>query len=658
MKEEQPEEQVEEQSDKNQEIVELVYKDVKYMLDEVMNQPYREFNDRTLVQFVDDSQKRANSYVPTREDQGKAEWQANFFSPTTRNKVKALIAGIAKNPPEVSISAFNEKDQQSVLRAEIMKTLVEASFVSGDKNPQLEMFFDGWNGAINGTVIKYDGYLRVKDKVQIIKDYDPITGELEIEEKEELIEDECIEIGIPLANFLIHDPHIRNVQDQPAVAWIEYVDKDKLEFEWGKFKNYSKIKSGKDLVGEEEIQTFFKQDWGSRTKDNKYEVVRYFKKYGENSGYKVVINGVLILDAPLLWGRKKKKYPFAKTIYEPFANSSFFWGNSLPNILMGEQDVENAFVNSMTDEMYRMVTNPMVIGMVNKDDFDLEDENVTADTKIYVQDVTQIKPMPVNGINQGEIAMLKMIKGGMDDDSTDKVQGGASGSGSTAREIVIANERAEELKGLFFTMMTDLWLQKYRLRIINVSMNYSTPKIEAVVGEDGVKQTEDVFKTFRLPNVEIFEGKKMGTRQIEVIEDESKKSRSYELDVRETQMELQGKPTEITQITRTYLDDYDYIAKVETDGLYQKSKALKMAMMEEKMKGYATFFPQIFMANQNEFFKSYAEGYGDDPEKYLEGMQQQQGMAQMMGQSMQPTGQPTQGQPVPETSPMGTLPNI
>jgi len=641
-----------EQTDKNKEIISYVYKEVKEMF-EVMNRSYPEFNDRTLKQFIDDNQKRANSYVPTREDQGKADWQANFFSKTTRNKVKALIAGIAKNPPQVSLSAFNEKDQVSIFRAEVMKTLVESSFVSGDKNPSMEMFFDSWNCVINGTVIKYDGYLKIKDKVQIIKDYDPTTGEIEIEEKEEVVEDECIEINIPLSSFLIKDPYISGCQNQSAVAWVEYVDKDKLDFEWSKFKNWDKVKSGGQLIGQEEIQTFFKKEWDTRTKSNQYEVVRYYKKYGEYKGYKVIINGVLMLDTPLLWGRKKKKYPFASAIYEPFANSAFFWGNSLPNILMGEQDVENAFVNSLTDEVYRSVMTPMLIGSVNKDYFDLENEFVSGDTRIYVEDVSQVAPMPVKGISQGDIAMLNIIRGGLENDSTDKVQGGTSGSGSTAREIVIANERAEELKGLFFTMMTDLWLQKYRLRVINVSMNYSTPKIEAVVGEDGVKQTEDIFKIFRLPNVELANGK-IGTKQVEVVGDQSQLDRPYNLDVRETQMEMQGQPTEISQITTTYLDDHDYLVKIESEGMYQKSKSLKMAMMEEKMKGYATYFPQIFMQNQNKFFKDYAETYGDDPDKYLEGSNQQM-MGQLQGV---PQGVPQETMQAPETAPMGSLPKL
>jgi len=555
------------------------------------------------------------------------------------------------------MTAWNEKGGASMLRAEGMKTMIDASFVEGENNPQMEMYLDGWNCSCNGTVVKHDTHIKISGKVKIVKDYNPSTGELEIEESEELVEDECAEIEVPVENMLIKDAYIRDIQKQPAIAWVEYVDKDKLDFEWGEFKNYKNVKHGGELVGQEEMQTFFKNEWDGRTDDKKYEVIKYYRKYGKDGDiYRVVINGVLVLDAPLLWGKKKKRYPFSKGIFEPFANPNFFWGNSLPNILMGEQDVENAFVNSLTDEVYRSVTTPMLVGAINKDYFDLEDENVDSDTRIYVEDVSQVVPMPVKGVSQGDIAMLNIIRGGMDNDSSDDAQGGSAGSGSTAREIVIANERAEQIKGLFFIMMTDLWLQKYRIRLINISMNYSDSRVKLIIGEDGAEDTSEVFKIFRLPSAELSNGK-IGTKQIEIVSGQEELARPYELDVRETQAEMEGAPTEIMQMTSDYLDDYDYMVRIEPDGLYQKSKALKMAMMEEKMQGYATYFPEKFMQNQEEFFKMFAESYGDDPEQFSGGQQQANPMEAMMGGGMPvPAGV---GGPSPENeSELGSLPAL
>src|SRR3990167_4430192 len=56
------------------------------------DQPYVQFNDRTLKDFIDDSEKRLNAYVLDKASQGKEEWQANFATRAYANKAKALLA--------------------------------------------------------------------------------------------------------------------------------------------------------------------------------------------------------------------------------------------------------------------------------------------------------------------------------------------------------------------------------------------------------------------------------------------------------------------------------------------------------------------------------------------------------------------------------------
>ena len=631
-------------SNSDTEAVRDVYNEFVVMRN-VMNQKYPEFNNRTLVEFLNDSQKRANSYVPSKSEQGKDDWQANVFTPTTRNKIKTLLASTAKDVPSISCTAFNETSELSHTRAEIMKTLVDNSFVMYD-NPEIVIFEDGWNTATNGTVIKHDGWLKIKNKVKLIKEFDPITMKSEIEEKEVIVEDRAIERNVPVQNFYIKNPYIRGIQKQPAIAEIAYYDKESFDYEFGQLPNAKFVQTRAQLMGNHENQTFFFDQWSTRmsgTREKMYEVIRYYTK--NRDIYRVIANGVLLVDSPLLWGKRRKKYPYSDTIFELFANSSFFWGNSLPNILMAEQDVENAFTNSLTDKTFRSMVPPMLIGINNKDALDLEDEYVTGDTKIYVDDVNNVKPLPIAQVNESEIKMLSITKQGMDRDSSDHVQGGASGSGSTAREIVIANERAEEIKGLFFKFMKDLWLQKYRLRTLNILMNYGLPLVTKQVGEEGAEVFAEQFKTFHAQNAELGNGAK-GTMTFEVRKDQQSLSTPAELDVREEMSRLQGKQTEIVQITSDFLDDHEYEWRMETESLYQKSKALKMALVEDKMKGVVAYFPEIFMANKDKFFKTYMEGYGDDPQKYTEGVQ----MQPMGGLPMEQGSQPAQMTP--------SLPNL
>ncbi len=608
-------------SDKDQSVLRFVYKEYEVMRD-VRNQKYREFNDRTLIEFIDDCQKRANSYVPTRAEQGKEEWQANVFTPYTRNKLKVMLASASKQPPEVHISAINKDSQISVKRAKIMGYLVKASYCY--ENQEKVIFMDGWNALTNGTIIKYDGYLRISGKVKDVTGYDSETGEVTFTEKEVEIEDRPIEVNIPLRNFFPKEAY-KGLNEQSAVSWIEYMTKDQFEYEFGKFKNADKVKSASELHSENERQTFYCQEWSSRFEKDLIEVIRYYNTIKDM--YVIIANGVVILNAPMLWGKKRKHLPFAVSGYEPFSNTDFFWYNSLVNILMSSQDVANAFICSMIDKTYRSLVPSMLIGINNKDAFDLEDEYVNGDTKIYVDDVNNVKPMPVDGVNQAEFNMLRVVINGIEEASSDSVQGGSAGSGSTAREIVIANERAEQLKGTFFMFLKDLWLQKYRLRIDNLLMNYSRPRVEKVVGEEGDMEIE-TYRTFTANGVELSTGQ-MGAMQVRV-KPEGSFSRPFELSVEEEKLKLQGQPTEIAEVAPDYLDGWEYELKLETEALYQKSKSMDMAIVDEKIKGVAVMFPEIFQSNKELFFKDYIKGFGESPEKYLENSQMQQ-MPQMPG---------------------------
>lgn len=633
-------------TEKERDKTEFVYDEFDEMID-VRDQSYNEFNGRTLKQFIDDNQKRANGFVPSRESQGKEGWQSNVFVQTTRAKVKAILASAAKNPPEISMTAVNEENEVDVDRSEVMKHLVESSYLQGedaeeDNNPELAIFYNGWDCSINGTVILYDGYLKTKHAVKKITKYDLVTGEIEWTESEQIVDDRPIELSIPLAQIFIKNIYIRDIQKQPAIIWVDYYTEDDFNAEFGQYKNAKFVKSASNFNGVTSVETdtfFLRKRWEGRCTEDNFEVIRYYNK--KKDIYRIICNGVLLLDSPMLWGRTKKKYPFAKQIFEPFANSKFFYGNSLPNILMAEQDVENSFTNSMTDKTYRSFATPTLIGLANKDSFDLEDEYVDTDTKIYVDNVDQVKQFPVSQVNNSEVQMLNIIRGNQDRSSTDGTQSGAANGDATARGIVIANERAEEIKGLFFTMMKDLWLQKYRLRTITIAMNYSRRKVEAITGKEGADTFDGMVRRFIIPKAKLSDGM-TGNLQVEVVNERKDLQSDHELDVRETMKRIKGQPTEIIQITSVFLDNYEYIIAIQSENMYQKSKALKMALTNEKITGAAKMFPDIFTNAQDEFFKEYMEGYGDNAEHYLQAANKPQQTTQP-GMGGGAPGQPSGG---------------
>lgn len=617
-------------SNKDKEIIKRVYDEYSDMR-KLRNNKWKYFNDRTLKEFIDDSQLRLNGFVPSRESQGKEKWQSNVFHPVTKNKFRAMLAAVALDIPQTKIVAQNEKLGRDANRADIMKHLVKFSYDQDNKEEQI--FFEAWENAEKGTVVVYDGYLKAKSKKKIIKSYDPSTGEIETTEEEVETDNNCVSFIVPLTNLYINDFQIFDIQKQPSLCWVEQMSVDSFETEFGKYPNAKEVKTSSQLTDKNAEDTFFKELWQDRSKeDEPIEVIRYFNK-GKDE-FVILANGVKLFESPLLLGKKKKWYPFAKTVFEPFA-TDFFYGNSLPNTLMGEQDVINALFNMALDKTYKSMAPALLIGNTNKDDFDLEDQNTTIDTKIYVQDITQVREMPISGINQADIKMIDIISRGLDLSSVDSNQQGVAGRGVTAREVVIANENAKKLKGILYMFLTSLWIQKMKLRIMNILTYYTKPKAGKILGEG--KSKIDEYQSFTVDNAELSDGSK-GTLGIQMVAGEKQLPNQNEADIQEQAQKRQsGENYEKVFITSDYLDDWIYDIKVVSDSIYQRESGLTQLKTEEKLRVLGLYFPDILMANKEKLAKDTIVAYEDDPDEYeLSPQQMQPQIDEQTGMPMQP----------------------
>jgi len=576
------------------------------------NDKYPHFGDEdgahTLIEYLDDCDKRLNGFTPSRAEQGKKDYQSNFFDPMTRNKLKAVVAGVALSLPEFKYKAVNKAGIFSSQRAELMKRLVDHSRMRD--NPKVAMFFEAWEMAGKGTVIKYDGYLKTKYKRKYIKSYDKVTGEVEFEERDEVVEDYPVDLFVPIVEFYIWDFHIRGVQNQPRVVWAQHYNKAQIDQEFGKMANHKWVKDQESTTQiESQQKTYFYDRWKKRTqKKDDFEVIRFYDK--EFDKYEIWANGVPLLRAPLLWGKADKKYPFSDAILEPFTDSAFFYGKSLPHVLMGIQDVDNTVINSILDKMARGYDPAILVGLVNKDLLDLEDELISSDNKIYVPNVEQVKPMPTAEVNRAELVMLDVIARKADLASVDANQQGIAGRGVTAREILIADENAAKLKGIFFTFLEDLWLQKNKLRVQNILMNYMGPKYEAVVGKDGKEQLHETLRIFHVDDVEFSDGSR-GTLGIGVASTSDKLPSVPAIEAREEVMKDQGINYKFIAATSDYLDDWEFDFMLVPETLESKSQAKKQALVFEKQTYEARTFPEWFVANKDKRYAEFLDIYDE-----------------------------------------------
>jgi len=600
---------------------ERVYKHVADMF-EVKNQKYPEFanewGERALQEYVDDSLRRINGTPPVRETQGKEDWQANVFPPETRTKLRTFISGIASRPPDFAYKSWNGRGVQSVPVAEISKNLVRHSRMTKGHNVKKEIFKEAWNLAGVGTVIKYDGWFKSVSKRKIPTKYDPVTGVVDYEEREAVAVDRAVDDNVPLDEFLVWNIRIEDVQRQVRIARVQYKSEEEVEEEFGQYSNFKYLKSlaGVNQNFEGEKNGYYSNHWGTRAekKNSEFEIIREYDKSTDE--YIIYINGVEMIYSPLVWGHEEKKYPYAKSINEPFADVEFFYGKSLPSVFESFQDSSFVFWNLVLDKAIRSLNTPLLIGTANRDVMDFEDEFVTMDNRYYVPDISQVKPMPYPEVTSGDFALLQGIQGQFDRHSVGVNQSGGQ-TGNTAREVILADRRAQELKDSFFLFLEDLWLQKERLRLNTVQLHYMQPQINLLVGADKGKAYTDRMRIFDVPDTNLPDGS-TGTLGIHIANSKDTQLNRRDIEDREKISKEQGINYKLVSITYKYLDDWELDFGIIPESLVDIPQEKKEARVLNKQQNTVTLYPEYFAQNKQKFFKEFIEVYGENVEDYDE----------------------------------------
>lgn len=557
-----------------------------------------ETGELSWIGYIDYSERLLNGYTPSKSNLGKEEWQSNIVDNITRAKMRAIAAGVGLKIPEMSFEATNTKGLRSRARAEIMKQTVRHTFLDG--NPALQTFLEVWQMLAHGVVFEYDGYLSGGAKRKVVDSIDLINGTVEMREEYVKVDGKPVSILIQPSDFFFCDFFRRDIQDQPYLAWVQRYTRKELETEFSKFKNFKYVRTSKELLVQSNQTMYSFDSWTKYTGKDDYAVFRFYSK--EDDAYEIWVNGVPLLIAPLLWGGAKEKYyPFAKTIAEPFANTEFFVGMSFPGLMEAYQTTKGTIMNTIVDKLYRSLVKPMLVGIANKDLLEVEAELVDQDNRIYVPDVSQVKPMPFEGVVQGDLAVLALMDQAIERISIDQTQQGLTQKGVTARATLIADERARQLKGILFMFLEDLWLQKNKLRIRTILTHYLKDKSKRLSFKD---------KTISVPDVVFSDGAR-GVLDIHIADKKSQLLSVDEIVAREEAAQAQGITLKLISITKNYLDEWEYDFRVMSESLHNQDRLKKETDFRDKTQTEVTLFPEYFIANKEKRYEELLELYGE-----------------------------------------------
>jgi hypothetical protein len=567
---------------------------------------------RSFNTYLDDSERILNGYTLSRDASGKEEWQSNLNDNTTLPKLRAIAAGVGLKTPDMAFTSRNKNGMFSAVRAEVFKNIVKGSY--DDNNPTLSSFQEVWQMMSHGVVFEYEGYKTGGCMREVVVSFDSLTGKVETKKEYVKMNGKPFNVLINPQEFYWWTFFVRDVQEQPRVAWVQHYNKSELELEFSKFANYKYVKDKKEASRFGPTQeTLYFQKWSHNVEnEDDYEVIRYFSKADEGqknkNGYEIWINGVPMIQCPLLWGEKEKRYPFVKQISAPFANTNFFVGMSLPGILEAYQDGKNTILNTLIDKLYRGIDPLKLVGLQNRDLMDIESSIISQDNTIYVPDINAVKFMDHPGINQGELSMLTILDRGMETESSiSPTQQGVSGGGrKTATQINTEDARANQIKGILYIFLEDLWLQKVRLRNEIVLSHYL---------KDKAAQEEFTDKTITIKDYTFGDGSR-GILDIYICSGKKDRLEKTEIEAREKAMEEQGIAYKLICMDVDYLDGWIYDYKIAPQAFVKEEQKKKSDELMAEIQQVTTLFPDFFVANKDSYLKEVLELHGKHPDEY------------------------------------------
>jgi hypothetical protein len=593
------------------------------------NDVKRYFNERSLENYLDDCQKRVNGYVEPRRN--VEDWQVRYRNLLTRNKMLAVLSRFATIRMKMKFKDKNNSGDYKKLK--IFNALYDhyEDLDNGDMK-QFELMWTAWQ---DGTVVDWTTPEKKTKKIKDLTDYDAETGEYKMVEKV-LKTWKITSRIIPLQDIWFGNIRERDEQEQPHI-WLRFIPtyQDFIK-DFGKFKNSQYVSS---TTGEAEGDDVFfrQQDIGS----DKVELLWYMNIWED----RMIIwgNKVELYDGPIPYrGEDGKFYPITIGVYEMIA-ADFIYGKSGADKMSRDQDLIDLFYRKLADRTI-LTSNPPIFTESNPD---LPEKiSLSPGAQIPVENLAGIREFAFNPNTSTEIInTLKVFQYSANLTGGADIAQGVAQSNRTATAEMLAEQNTKQMVGLFQFFIENFMKRRALIKAKHILQGINVPeKASAKVVDGKVKELKTEFGTFTEKNVVLPNSQLRGDIVYEIVGSSEELLEDDTIGLKEFITTKKGRPTKFVYITPDYFDNF--LADVEpvVGSSQEQSPSLKKSIETEFIKGYMSFFPELYMQKQTEFAKDYLDVYEKEIDRLLGAGQQ----PVMMGQEQQ-MGQP--GSALPNTQP-------
>jgi len=519
----------------------------------------------------------------------------------------AFVAKVAMQRPSYKFRATNEDGAMDNIVSDVSRDFFEHSWDTQDP-AQIQFLLDAWSAAGSGAVIRYEGIRQTVFEEDDFDELDLSTGVVSgVTTKTVRSDIECFSRRVRLTDFLIADWYLPAyaLQEQPHIAEVTSMSRDRFLKEFGNFTHADLVPANVSNIRAQWGQSFFASQWDNSADDDQIFVLRFYEKDRGKTRYRVIANGIMLVAT--LIPRKDRNYPYAAGVFKPFADTSFFYGKALPDDIAHDQDIYNALKNMTVDRAILHIQRPMITDSVNE----IEDDILAPNKILHV--AGQVQTLNFEPPTRDDMSVLEYVRNAADRQTSDAQQSGQSGSGVTAREIVVSDENARKIAGVPRMFLEDFDLQGAKLRVGSIMQFFFEPvKLSEIIKDGKREKLTAQFKRITRDKQRLQSGA-VGTKIIQVVGSKEDVVRQRIKDSADVLMAMQDN-IELDKIVvnSQYIRNFHIDLTIIPNSSFEQSKSLEKALELEYLQSLRSLFPEYFMQNQAALVKGLNEVFDRD----------------------------------------------
>lgn len=553
---------------------------------------WRQLRNLDVDTFMQRLRDHYNGYVEDLDIE--QEWRSNIFKRKSRQKVLAVVASFVSSGLGVEITAQDLEQRLDQAMSGAVMDIYDWSLEREDFQYTFLKFLVEL--VVTGTAHLQEEIVWKEREVKEITDIDFETGKIKTEKKTRTIFKGCKSSFVPSTEIYIGDVWTHDIQDQPYLFRRQITTYQSAEEEFGKYDNWEYVQPGHT--------NFFSDsdDWNENDDDdsdeNNVEVLRYWNK--QDDSYHLVVNGVLLTDPDNPIPYPHKNYPMVKTVFETFADSRFYWGDSLVNKNYDEQEMSNKLTNMFMDATMLQTFPPLITTNA-----EIAGQNVLVPgVQLTMDENDDFRTIPeiTKGFSNQGLNAIQALDSEIDRNSIDPLLSGQTPQGDpTATEVRAIVGSAERVRELNEQFIVHALIQLAHLRI---------PNLLWFVTHD------DEYKKVVIDGVKTKNSGESGKRIIKFV-DAVEMPKMEDILIAENELDKRKQPTDFVYVDKDSVNDYRYIVRVAVIRKPSRSQATRLSRIIAKYNLYA---PNP-LVDQRENTKMLIEGLGDDTERLLAAQQ-------------------------------------